>query len=77
MNLAWLRCFQAAWFIGFLGGGVVYYLICLVSPPPGRPYVREAFGNENGDLIDGIDGDGTDIPNDLDSEKGATSKDTA
>lgn len=24
--------------IGFLGGGVVYWIICLISPPPGKPY---------------------------------------
>jgi len=71
MNPAWLRCFQAAWFIGFLGGGLLYYLICLLSPPSGRPYIRESFGNENEDLIDGINGDGTNTPKDLDCEKGA------
>lgn len=51
---AWLDCFQAAWFIGFLGGGLVYLTVCLISPPPGRPYVREAFGNEGHDIINGV-----------------------
>ena len=54
MNPAWLKLFQCAWFIGFLGGGLVYYLICLAFPPPGRPFVRESFGNETGEMTDGI-----------------------
>jgi hypothetical protein len=26
------------WIIGFCGAAAVYYAICLVSPPPGKPY---------------------------------------
>jgi hypothetical protein len=32
----------------------VYFLICLITPPPGRPYVRENFGNEGHEVIHGI-----------------------
>jgi hypothetical protein len=49
----WLRLFQAAWFIGFLGSAIVYFLVSTISPPPGRPYVSELFGNEHGGIIDG------------------------
>ena len=60
----WLKCFQVAWFIGFLGGGLVYYVICLISPPPGRPYVRELFGNEHREILDGVAETGSDTPSD-------------
>ncbi|KAE9364699.1 hypothetical protein N431DRAFT_550142 [Stipitochalara longipes BDJ] len=69
----WLKCFQAAWFIGFLGGGLVYYLICLISPPPGRPYARERFGNEHNQVIDGVDERGGDIANDPEKSRVASS----
>lgn len=49
----WLKCFQVSWFIGFLGGGLIHYLVCLAFPPPGKPYVHERFGNE-GEIFDGI-----------------------
>jgi NCS1 family nucleobase:cation symporter-1 len=68
MDPVWLRLFQCAWFIGFLGGGVIYYLICLISPPPGgKPYARELFGNEHGEpsIIDGVDSSGTVTPKDV------------
>ena len=34
----WERCFSVTWIIGFCGGATVYYAICLLSPPPGKPY---------------------------------------
>jgi len=69
----WLKCFQAAWFIGFLGGGLVYYAICLISPPPGRPYVRELFGNEHSQVIDGVADSGTDMASDPEKSRIASS----
>jgi nucleobase:cation symporter-1, NCS1 family len=72
----WLKCFQAAWFIGFLGGGLVYYVICLISPPPGRPYVRELFGNEHNEVIDGMADSGPDTASDPEKSRvAASSKD--
>lgn len=64
LSPGWLKCFQAAWFIGFLGGGLVYFVVCLISPPPGRPYVRELFGNE---YVEGVetDGSGEAMPSDV------------
>lgn len=61
----WLRIFQAAWFVGFLGGGSVYLIVCLISPPPGKPYITEYFGNEGhggANVIDGRDGSGYATP---------------
>lgn len=54
-NPAWLRLFQTAWFVGFLGSSVVYLVVSIISPPPGHPYDSELFGNERDDLsvIDG------------------------
>lgn len=43
--------FQTAWFIGFLGGGLVYFLITWQFPPPGKPYVMELFGNEDEGMV--------------------------
>ena len=31
----------------------MYYIICIIAPPPGKPYVKELFGNEYNDVIDG------------------------
>jgi len=49
----------------------MYYLICLVFPPPGKPYVRELFGNEfEGGIIDGKEsnsGSGAVTPRDIES----------
>lgn len=39
--LGWQRVFKLSWVVGFLGGALVYWLISLVSPPPGGPYVVE------------------------------------
>jgi NCS1 family nucleobase:cation symporter-1 len=36
--IGWTRTFQVSWIVGFMGGGLVYYVICLVFPPLGRPY---------------------------------------
>ena len=41
MAEGWTRTFQVTWFVGYLGGGLVYTLLCLVFPPPGKPYVDE------------------------------------
>jgi NCS1 family nucleobase:cation symporter-1 len=46
MALGWTRTFQVTWIVGFMGGGFAYYIITLISPPPGNPYVTE--------LIDGV-----------------------
>ncbi|KAF2400573.1 hypothetical protein EJ06DRAFT_397208 [Trichodelitschia bisporula] len=53
LPIVWIRMFQVSWFIGFLGGGAIYLAVCLISPPPGKPYVSELFGNEHVDVIDG------------------------
>lgn len=44
--LGWQRVFKLSWVVGFLGGALVYYLISLVSPPPGAPYVMEYLDGE-------------------------------
>jgi len=61
----WLRLFQTAWFVGFLGGGLVYFLLCLVNPPPGKPYQRVPFGNEGDSIIEGYPPSDTDTPTDV------------
>jgi nucleobase:cation symporter-1, NCS1 family len=61
IKVTWLRLFQTSWFIGFLGGALVYFLISLVLPPPGKPYEVVQFGNE---------GHGTIFGNDVLGEKG-------
>ncbi|KAF7556446.1 hypothetical protein G7Z17_g1424 [Cylindrodendrum hubeiense] len=49
ISVGWIRAFQVSWIIGFCGGGATYYLITLVSPPPGgKPYQME--------LLDEIEG---------------------
>ncbi|KAE9967371.1 hypothetical protein EG328_008264 [Venturia inaequalis] len=64
-NPAWLRLFQTAWFVGFLGSSVVYFVISIISPPPGHPYESELFGNEQDGMsvIDGQIPSGSDMPN--------------
>jgi NCS1 family nucleobase:cation symporter-1 len=63
LSPSWLRLFQISWFIGFLGAGVVYYITCLISPPPGgKPYERVAFGNEHGTIIEGQSDSGVETP---------------
>ena len=51
LPIYWLRMFQTAWFIGFLRGGLVYFLITKQFPPPGKPYVTELFGNEDDGMV--------------------------
>lgn len=59
-----------------LGGGLVYYVICLISPPPGRPYVRELLGNEHNEVIDGMADSGPDTASDPEKSRvAASSKD--
>ncbi|KAH6677713.1 permease for cytosine/purines, uracil, thiamine, allantoin-domain-containing protein [Halenospora varia] len=74
-NGSWLKLFQAAWFIGFLGGGLVYYAVCLITPPVGRPYFKEYFGNEHHEVIDGFpeSNSGVDTPQDVEKETAVTS----
>ncbi|KAK5173986.1 uncharacterized protein LTR77_001065 [Saxophila tyrrhenica] len=38
VNVGWERCFSITWLIGFCGGAFVYYVVCLIAPPPGKPY---------------------------------------
>jgi hypothetical protein len=33
-----------------MGGGFLYFIVCLIFPPPGRPYTKVLLGN---DLIEG------------------------
>lgn len=55
--LGWRRTFQVSWVVGFMGGGFVYYIICLVFPPPGKPY--ESMLLEADDrTIDGVSMEG-------------------
>lgn len=64
-NPAWLRLFQTAWFVGFLGSSVVYFAVAMISPPPGHPYGSELFGNEHDSIsvIDGQSPSGSNTPN--------------
>jgi hypothetical protein len=41
VSIGWIRTFQVTWVIGFLGSALIYYIFCLLSPPPGKPYVDE------------------------------------
>ncbi|KAF2001592.1 hypothetical protein P154DRAFT_489970 [Amniculicola lignicola CBS 123094] len=50
----WTRTFQVSWIVGFLGGGLVYYLLCLISPPPGKPYEDVNWHGQQ-EAIDGVD----------------------
>lgn len=49
----------------------MYLVICLVSPPPGKPYVRELFGNEyrEGEVVDGVERDESGVMTPRDVEK--------
>ncbi|KAK9421706.1 hypothetical protein SUNI508_05636 [Seiridium unicorne] len=49
----WTRTFQVTWIVGFCGSGLVYYLVCLVSPPPGAPYVLELLDEQSEPAIEG------------------------
>ncbi|KAK6078180.1 NCS1 nucleoside transporter [Seiridium cupressi] len=49
----WTRTFQVTWIVGFCGSGLVYYLVCLVSPPPGAPYVLELLDEQSQPAIEG------------------------
>ncbi|ETS72917.1 hypothetical protein PFICI_15309 [Pestalotiopsis fici W106-1] len=52
-GVGWTRTFQVTWIVGFCGSGLVYYLICLVFPPPGAPYVLELLDDHASPRIDG------------------------
>ena len=60
VSIGWSRAFDLSWIIGFCGGSLVYYTLCLISPPPGAPYVSEyldAYPGANasdGDVISGV-----------------------
>jgi NCS1 family nucleobase:cation symporter-1 len=51
--LGWTRTFQVSWIVGFMGGALVYWLMCLISPPPGSPHESVALESED-TMIDGI-----------------------
>jgi NCS1 family nucleobase:cation symporter-1 len=53
VNISWRRCFQVTWIIGFCGGAAVYYLITLISPPPGRPFETVYWHNESEQSLEG------------------------
>jgi hypothetical protein len=38
-----------------MGGAFVYWVLCLISPPPGNPYESVQLESED-EAIDGIDG---------------------
>jgi nucleobase:cation symporter-1, NCS1 family len=42
-GVGWTRVFQVTWVVGFCGGGLVYYIICLISPPPGGPHYEKVL----------------------------------
>ncbi|KAH7303850.1 permease for cytosine/purines, uracil, thiamine, allantoin-domain-containing protein [Stachybotrys elegans] len=53
VSTSWRRVFQLSWVVGFCGGALVYYLISLISPPPGAPYVSELL---HSDVIEASNG---------------------
>jgi hypothetical protein len=53
LNIGWTRTFQVTWIVGYCGGGFVYWLICLVSPPPGKPYVLEHMHVDE-EVVEGV-----------------------
>jgi nucleobase:cation symporter-1, NCS1 family len=64
VSVGWQNCFDVTWIIGFCGAATVYYIICLISPPPGKPY-RTVYMDATSDTIL----EGKEIRED--SEKGA------
>lgn len=50
----WTRAFQVSWIIGFLGGALVYYLITLISPPPGAPFESVEFDGAD-ERLEGVE----------------------
>ncbi|KAH8883611.1 hypothetical protein GQ53DRAFT_846802 [Thozetella sp. PMI_491] len=55
LDIGWTRAFQVTWITGFCGGALVYYLICLISPPPGKPYILEYLeGYEPTTVVEGF-----------------------
>ncbi|KAI1840595.1 hypothetical protein JX265_010265 [Neoarthrinium moseri] len=52
-GIGWTRTFQVTWIVGFCGSGVLYYLICLVSPPPGAPYILQYLDEDPEPAIEG------------------------
>lgn len=53
VDLGWKRAFQVSWIIGFLGGALVYWIICFISPPPGNPY-ESVLMEEDDHTIEGV-----------------------
>jgi NCS1 family nucleobase:cation symporter-1 len=52
--LGWTRAFQVSWIIGFAGGAFIYYIICLISHPPGNPYESVHLHADDA-VIDGLE----------------------
>ena len=59
--VGWLNTFNVSWIVGFMGGGTVYYILCLIFPPPGKPYVSEHFISEDTEGIDGLEVASSDV----------------
>ncbi|KAH8678271.1 permease for cytosine/purines, uracil, thiamine, allantoin-domain-containing protein [Xylariales sp. PMI_506] len=59
LDVAWTRLFQVTWITGFCGGALVYFLICLVFPPPGKPYALEYL--EGPDVLEGFPVNSADV----------------
>ncbi|KAK3635714.1 hypothetical protein LTR56_014590 [Elasticomyces elasticus] len=54
VSVGWERCFSVTWVIGFCGGAAVYYIVCLISPPPGSPYTIKYYDNDAMGVLDGV-----------------------
>lgn len=54
VSYSWSRVFDLSWIVGFVGGSVIYWLLTLISPPPGAPYVVELMDDSHGDIIGGV-----------------------
>jgi NCS1 family nucleobase:cation symporter-1 len=53
VSTGWIRVFNVSWIVGFLGGGLVYYILCLVFPLPGQPFVSEEMRSDG--MVEGVD----------------------
>lgn len=54
VSTGWDRCFSVTWLIGFCGAAVLYYVICHLAPPPGKPYETVLMENSMGDHLSGV-----------------------
>ncbi|KFA46180.1 hypothetical protein S40293_03751 [Stachybotrys chartarum IBT 40293] len=55
VSVGWQRVFTLSWVVGFCGGALVYYVITLIFPPPGAPYVKELLVTEVSEAVHGSD----------------------